>query len=273
MTIIITGANGALGLELAKCFLNLGNKVVGLDYQTNQLEKLQEDFSQLLIIKKIDLSHRTKREQIFKEILSDYHDFTLWINNAGIVAMEFLHETSIETMDRVMEINYKAYQDFTLWSYQHFYNNTKTYEKFDNFYGIINVASAAGHLSLGGISSYVASKHAVVGLTESLQQEIQSQEETRVRNPSKLKVMLVSPGFFDSPLMKPNQGRRFPEKFNFLSSSAYEQAQIIFSSWHNGQEFVSPGLAAKSLLFAQRISPLIVKKMGIKLIKEVREKS
>ena len=55
---------------------------------------------------------------------------------------------------------------------------------------IVNVASTAGFRAAPGISAYVASKHAVVGLTKNLAIEL---------GPAGVRVVGVAPGVIDTP--------------------------------------------------------------------------
>ena len=55
---------------------------------------------------------------------------------------------------------------------------------------IVNVASIAGFRAAAGISAYVASKHAVVGLTRNLALEL---------GPLGIRVVGVAPGVIDTP--------------------------------------------------------------------------
>ena len=68
---------------------------------------------------------------------------------------------------------------------------------------IVNVASTAGFRAAPGISAYVASKHAVVGLTKNLAIELA---------PLGIRVVGVAPGVIDTPgragAARPAQGGR-----------------------------------------------------------------
>lgn len=253
--IVITGANGALGKNLALQYVEQGDRIIAIDLDDQNLAVIPKTKREKIHFYPKDLCQRSQRKEIFKEIIDNYKRIDIWINNAAIVKMEMLHETTLESMDKVMEINFNAYQDFTFMCYN--YMRQKNPEG-----SIVNIASMAGHLSLGGISSYVASKHAVVGLTESLQQEIHILKE-------KIHVMLVCPAFFQSSLMKPDGTRKFPEQFDYLTSSASTLAEQVIKAQKEKKLSLTPDLGAKIMDYTKRLSPSLTNQIAYRLINKV----
>lgn len=82
-------------------------------------------------------------------------------NNAGIdLAVKSLHEQSIEDFDKIMSINARGVFLCMKYEIQQMLTQGAS--------AIVNNSSTNGLVALPGISPYVASKHAVMGLTRCL---------------------------------------------------------------------------------------------------------
>ena len=182
--VIITGAAGGVGRFLVETYNKKGFQVVGIDLNYGMLLKLKARFDDFFP-KRCDLTEKEEFGKILKEIVTEIGTPDIWINNAGAVQLEKYEQDSLERFNKVMDVNFNS-----------IVNNTPLIMKSMRNRGVIvNIASMAGILPLGGMTSYVASKHALVGFTRSLQQEL------RV-NKSGVNLVLVLPGFINTPLIK-----------------------------------------------------------------------
>ena len=105
-------------------------------------------------------------------------------NNAGVGRGGPLAETAIEDDDLVVDVNIKGV----------LYGAKAGFAYLKQTPGscLLNTASAAGIIGAGGMSVYCASKFAVRGLTESLDQEW---------HPYGIKVRSLMPSFIDTPIL------------------------------------------------------------------------
>jgi all-trans-retinol dehydrogenase (NAD+) len=144
---------------------------------------------------KIDLS---KREHIYdvsaecskavRSLLGDDTAYvTMLINNAGIVTGQKLLECKDRLMSLTMDVNATAH----FWTLKSFLPNMLQHNKGH----VVTIASGAGLTGAAGLVDYCASKHAAVGLTESILMEIYQQN----RN---VDVTLVCPYFISTGMFK-----------------------------------------------------------------------
>lgn len=104
----------------------------------------------------------------------------IWINNAGIYPTTGpAIDATDEFVDRLMSINVRG----------NFACAREAARRMDGGV-IINLASTTGFRAAPGISAYVMSKHAVVGMTKSLAIEF---------GPKNIRVVGVAPGAIDTP--------------------------------------------------------------------------
>lgn len=85
-TIVVTGADRGLGYELVKQYLMRGDKVFAGKYRTkwNLLEKLKEQFPELLEIVEMDVGSTESVNNAAQFILSKTDSIDILINNAGV---------------------------------------------------------------------------------------------------------------------------------------------------------------------------------------------
>lgn len=222
--IFITGAAGGFGTELTRLSLIKGARVDAVDLDLKGLQKLKKDMKKLgyqIHIQKLDV---TKDQDYKKYIEATKADpAQVWINNAGISFPKAFSETDPKLFDKIMDVNVKG----VILGTRHGLQIMKKRKGI-----IVNVASMAGHIPVPFLTSYVTSKHAVVGFTRSLGLELELQG-------SPVKMMLVSPGFANTNVMKSN-AKEFPMPPDFLVGSAEEVAKAIIRGIEKEKDEINP---------------------------------
>lgn len=163
--IIITGAATGIGRATAIRAAKEGAKLVLVDIKEEEgqetLDMILKDNGEAIFIK-LDLSIEESAELMVKTALDTYGKVDVGINNAGIMGQPSpAHQLDSEKLDYTMKNNF----------YSVFYCCKHEINAFinKNISGvIINNASIAGITGLPGNPAYVASKHAVNGLTKNL---------------------------------------------------------------------------------------------------------
>jgi 3-hydroxybutyrate dehydrogenase len=100
---------------------------------------------------------------------------------------------------------------------------------------IINVASTAGKIGGKYISAYVSAKHAVIGLTRALAQELAA---------SRITVNAVCPSFVDTPMLQA-QATGIAERTGKTTDEILER----FRNMNPQKRFVTPEEVASTVLF------------------------
>lgn len=171
-TVVITGASGGLGFSIAKTLIEKFDcKVIGIARNEQKIsaaiQTLKEKSSNFAY-RLFDVSNRENWIDFYNYLIDNGISIDLLINNAGFM-LPFKKFENV-TDDEINEI---IQTDFASVVY-----STKTLLpllKQSSTPAIINISSAAGLLAVVGESMYCATKFAVRGFTEVLQQDYKKQ--------------------------------------------------------------------------------------------------
>ena len=166
-TAIITGGAGGIGKETAKLFLQHGAKVVLVDLFEEALLKTKEELNGLgeVVIVQADVSNEAHVENYVKETLNRFGKIDIFFNNAGIEGkVAPVTEQKVEDFDNVLAVNVRG----VFLGLKHVLKVMT-----EQGYGsVINSSSVAGLHGSPNVTPYIASKHAVVGLTKATAVEV-----------------------------------------------------------------------------------------------------
>ncbi|GAB7541499.1 SDR family oxidoreductase [Cupriavidus sp. 8B] len=86
-TIFITGGTSGIGLELAKAFHALGNKVIIAGRRKALLQQISAEYPGIDGVE-LDISDAADIARVAKDLISDYPTLNVLINNAGIMPFD-----------------------------------------------------------------------------------------------------------------------------------------------------------------------------------------
>lgn len=232
-TVVITGAGGGIGLELAKIYLSQGYRVAALDIRIDELAKLALDKTNgRLRSYEVDVSNEEQMEAVAERIVIELGIPYIWINNAGIVDLQKFESSTTESFKRVMDVNFYGAVIGTRIA-------LKLMRKPERG-SVVNVSSLNGIVPAPFMTSYVSSKHAVVGFTRALQEE---KRQTR----SSINISLVLPGFVKTAIMESNAEFAFPKFLKWLVVDAEPAAMDIVRGIEQGRQEIIPTFRGRLL--------------------------
>lgn len=206
----ITGAGGGIGRETAialakegvRCVLLGGNKVQKLE-ETARLVSETGGFCRFY---SGDLTEESTLSSCFDKAIKEVGRPDILINNAGLALNAEFENTSIDTFDKIMNINVRVPYILT--------QKALPFLKKSSRASIINIASVVSHAGYPNQSAYVASKHALLGFTKSLAAELYNDG---------VRVHAISPGGVYTDMVKVSRPDLTPEGMIMPS----EIAQIV----------------------------------------------
>lgn len=184
---VITGASRGIGSGIAKVFAQHGANVAFTYSSSVESAMVLENELNALGIKakgyKSNAADFNEAQKLIEEVMIDFGNVDVLINNAGITKDNLLMRMSEEDFDKVIEINLKSV-----------FNMTKAVQKImlKNRKGsIINMSSVVGVKGNAGQANYAASKAGMIGFTKSVALELGS------RN---IRCNAIAPGFIETEM-------------------------------------------------------------------------
>ncbi len=178
--VLITGATGGIGGEIAKQMKNAGATVV---VSGRNSEKLNKDFNDDFIKIVADLSVDDACDKLVNDTIEKTGHLDVLINNAGITKDTLMMRMTDEQFDDVINTNLRA--TFKMC-------RSAIMPMMKQKYGrIINMASIVGVVGGAGQTNYAASKGGIIALTKSIAAEVASRGIT---------ANCIAPGFIKTPM-------------------------------------------------------------------------
>jgi uncharacterized protein len=180
--ILITGASSGIGALTAKLLAEKGAVPVLTARSVGKLTELSGTIAGAHAVYPIDVTDSAQVDETVARVYERYGRLDILLNNAGYGEFISFGDATLEHFRDMMDVNYlgtvrcaKAALPYML--------------KAGGGH-IVNVASLAGKIGTAKSSAYTATKHAVIGLTESLRQELRG---------TGILVSSVNPGPVDTP--------------------------------------------------------------------------
>lgn len=162
--VAITGGTEGIGKALVTAFLEKGALVSTCGRNEEKLNLLQKETDQAsLLAVKADVSREDESKFFIEKTLASFGHIDILINNAGISMRALFKDTDLETLRRLMEVNFWGAVYCTKYALDSITEHKGT---------IAGVSSIAGYRGLPGRSGYSASKFALNGWLEALRTEL-----------------------------------------------------------------------------------------------------
>ncbi|MFZ6666083.1 SDR family NAD(P)-dependent oxidoreductase [Peijinzhouia sedimentorum] len=156
----ITGASKGMGLLLTKLLLQEGYKVAATSRNVEALRLNVGTESGDFLPIELDITNRDDVKVAIEQTVKHFGRLDVAVNNAGFSYIGSLEELSDQEFRKALDVNLFAAVNVIRASMAHFRKQRAG--------RIINISSTAGYIAGPNIGSYVASKFAMVGLTEAL---------------------------------------------------------------------------------------------------------
>lgn len=170
-TVLVTGGAAGIGKLMGELCLQEGaSRLIIWDIDQEKLEetsRVLKNKGYEVVSDLVDIGNMVEIKNAAAIIIEKFGGVDIIFNNAGIVpGNKLFHDHSHEDIERTMRVNTNAIMHVTLEFLPLMIQKKSGH--------IINISSAAGIMSNPKLSIYCASKHAVIGWSESLRLELES---------------------------------------------------------------------------------------------------
>jgi NAD(P)-dependent dehydrogenase (short-subunit alcohol dehydrogenase family) len=161
--VAITGGARGIGRATAAALISRGARVAIGDIDGALVTQTAEQLGSGTVGLPLDVTNRESFAAFLDEVESRLGPLDVVINNAGIMPIGPFLEESDATAERLVDINVVGVIFGSKLALERFIPRGRGH--------LVNIASIAGKSGSPHLATYVATKHAVVGLTESLRLE------------------------------------------------------------------------------------------------------
>jgi NAD(P)-dependent dehydrogenase (short-subunit alcohol dehydrogenase family) len=161
---VVTGGGRGIGAEIARALARAGAKVAIGDVDTQAAEQTAAGLPGEALGLRLDVTDRPGFTAFLDEVERRLGPIHVLVNNAGIMPLAHIEDESDDLTLRQLEINLHAVIHGSREAVRRMRPRAAG--------AIVNVASTAGKSGLAGAATYSATKHGVVGFSESIRLEL-----------------------------------------------------------------------------------------------------
>jgi len=201
--VLVTGGFQGIGRQVVTTFQNEKAIVIAADlsYENTELKQVNDQEYQI----NLDVSSETSVQNLAKQLVDLNLTPNILVNVAGISTMDYLIDSQTADFDKTLAVNTRG----TYLVSKHIVKLMVAAKKPGK---VVLIASQAGKNGYRAMSAYVASKHAVLGLTKTLAIEVAKNQ---------INVNAVCPGIIETSMK--HRERKDGAKIRGLTAEAIEQ--------------------------------------------------
>jgi uncharacterized protein len=246
---ILTGASRGLGVYFAEALANKGVHLALAARSESELKETADRLSRFgvrTVAIPTDVSELTDLEELVERTTRELGPPDLLVNNAGVEKYAQYHEVDVDVIERTLRVNVWAPEVLTRLIVPGMIERGRGH--------IVNVASVAGKTAVPYNAIYSSSKHALVGFSWSLREELK---------PHGVGVSVVCPGFVSEAGMFAHwsQGEKPPKLSSAVSPDKVASALVTAIEKDRAEVIVARGLA-RFVDVSHAISPTFTTNMA-----------
>jgi NAD(P)-dependent dehydrogenase (short-subunit alcohol dehydrogenase family) len=253
---IVTGAGSGIGASLCRALVAAGADVVCTDIDGDTAERTSSALGERARAARLDVTDPAAVQAAVDDVVTRTGRLDLMFNNAGIVWGGDSELLTLDQWNAIIDVNIRGVVHGVAAAYPQMVKQGNGH--------IVNTASMAGLTAAGQITSYVMTKHAVVGLSLALRSEAAARG---------VGVLVVCPSAVETPILDKGAVGGFDGRDYFLQGQgvkvAYDPDRLAKDTLkaveQNKAILVKPRLAHAQWLMA-RFAPGLMQRMSVKFV-------
>lgn len=257
---IVTGAGSGIGAALSRALVAAGAEVLVTDIDADAAQRTATELGDRATAARLDVTDAAAVQAAVDGVVARTGRLDLMFNNAGMVWGGETELLTLEQWNAIIDVNVRGVVHGVAAAYPQMIRQGHGH--------IVNTASMAGLTAAGQITSYVMTKHAVVGLTLALRSEAAAHG---------VSVTAICPAAVETPFLDEGAIGGFVGRDYYLKGqgiktpySADALARDTLRAVERGKALVvKPRLAHAQWLFA-RLAPGLMQRMARRFIAQQR---
>ncbi|MGE2730112.1 SDR family NAD(P)-dependent oxidoreductase [Mycolicibacterium vaccae] len=258
---LVTGAGSGIGAALCRALDAAGAHVVCTDIDPTAARRTAAALSDRARSAQLDVTDAAAVQAAVDEIVDRAGRIDLIFNNAGIVWGGDTELLSLDQWNAIIDVNLRGVVHGVAAAYPQMLRQGHGH--------IVNTASMAGLAAAGQLTSYVATKHAVVGLSLALRSEAV---------PRGVGVLVVCPAAVETPILDKGAVGGFVGRDYFLQTQggrAYDADRLARDTLRaiarDQAILVKPAAAQLQWRFA-RYAPRLMNRLSMRFVTQQRSR-
>ncbi len=257
---IVTGAGSGIGAALCRALAARGAHVLCTDVDAEAAERTAAELGPQARAARVDVTDAADVQAAVDDVVARAGRLDLMFNNAGITWAADTELLTLEHWNSIIDVNIRGVVHGVAAAYPQMVRQRGGF--------IVNTASMAGLAAAGQITSYVMSKHAVVGLSLALRSEAAAHN---------VGVLAICPAAVETPILDKGlitgiDGREF-YRMGQRSKEFYDPDRLAHDTLRaierNRAVLVAPRKAYAGWLLA-RLAPGVMQRMSIRFVARQR---
>lgn len=255
---LVTGSGSGIGAALCRALVAAGADVVCTDIDGDAAQRTADALGARAA--RLDVTDPAAVQAVVDEVVEEAGRLDLMFNNAGIVWVGDTESLTLDQWNAIIDVNIRGVVHGVAAAYPVMIRQGGGH--------IVNTASMAGLAAAGQVSSYVMTKHAVVGLSLALRSEAAARG---------VGVLAVCPAAVETPILDKGAIAGFNTREFFRkgqgSNKFYDSDRLVRDTLRavrsNRALLVAPRRAHAAWLFA-RLAPGLLQRMAIRFVAQQR---
>lgn len=248
-TVLVTGASSGIGRAMAVELAPRAAHLVLVARRTDRLEALRDELlagrpDLAVTLQPCDLLDREATERMLDAVARDVGDVDVLINNAGFGDMGVFDRVDWDKTQRMIRLNCESATYLAHRLVQGMVARRRG--------GILNVSSGFGLEFMPGFSTYIATKHYLSGLTESMRLELRGRGVV---------VSQLCPGPVTSEFESHIGNFTGQKPPKLVEISAERCARVAVRGFARGKALIIPGFWIKLAMAVGSVTPRWVKRL------------
>lgn len=181
---IVTGAGSGIGAALCRALVEAGAHVLCTDIDADAADRTAAALGPRARSVRVDVTNADSVQAAVDDVVSRAGRLDLMFNNAGITWAADTEKLTLAHWNSIIDVNIRGVVHGVAAAYPQMIAQGQGH--------IVNTASMAGLAAAGQITSYVMSKHAVVGLSLALRSEAAAHH---------IGVLAICPAAVETPIL------------------------------------------------------------------------